>query len=340
MVNMDNQLVNAVVNLAIAESNTALTNTMRKVKIESILDFMPNGTANLLRENASFLKEQGIDISNPKDMIECAVKVIFSQFDILSNQISKVQESLLGDRISEIQSAKKFYNDYIFTSNKNIEFIEQLKELINHSDDEIVEAIKKNQFSTIEKKYKTNQEDERYYLKQVIECTTHGINQLQNSFETDIKTILDMPTTHVGIKSAFPFLCKFTKEKISKVRDIDESNHRCKKAISYIEQGYRLQLLATINLHGNNSEEYIQSIIDNFNSFLKNKVMNGNNLMKIHGYDDKPKEEFWITQPQRMLNDMSGFKKSLSISKTLNKAIEDEEEEFYEYEDYDNIEIL
>lgn len=61
--------------------------------------------------------------------------------------------------------------------------------------------------------------------------------------------------------------------------------------------------------------------------------MSDNNLMKIHGYDDNPKEEFWITQPQRMLDDMSGFKESLSIGRTLNQAIDEDE-------DYDDIEIL
>lgn len=303
MSTLNNKLINSVINLGIAESNTQLANTDKKIKVNNILDFMPQETATLLRENKDFLKENGIDITNPKDMIMCAVKVIFSQFDLLSKQISGVQDSLLGDRIAEIQTAQNYYKTY-------------------------------------EIAHKNNENREEYYLQQVEEKTNSGITKLQNSFLNDIRTILDMPDKNIAIKSTFPFLCKFTGEKISKVKDIDASNHRCKQTLAYIEQGYKLQLLVTMKLHGDNSSEYIENILENFNNFLKNNVMSGKNLKKIHGYDDEPEKEFWLTEPQRMLEDINNFKDSSNIGKELATAIEENQEGFYEDEDYENITIM
>lgn len=305
MSTLNNKLINSVINLGVAESNTPLANTDKKIKVNNILDFMPQETATILRENKDFLKEYGIDITNPNDMIMCAVQVIFSQFDLLSNQISGIQDSLLGDRIAKIQSAQDFYNQY-----------------------------------EISHKCTENLKNETKYLEKVIEYTNLGINELQNSFIKDIRTILDMPDEGIFIKSMFPFLCKFTGEKISKVETIDASNHRCKQTLAYIEQGYKLKILVTIKLYGSNSSEYIENIIKNFNNFLKNQVMSGNNLRKIHGYDDEPEKEFWLTEPQRMLEDINNFKDSSNIGKELATAIEKNQKEFYEDEDYENITIM
>lgn len=339
MPTLDNELINSVINLGIAESNTQLANTEKKIKVNNILDFMPQETATLLRENKDFLKKNGIDINNPNDMIRCAVQVMLSQFDLLSNQISGVQNSMLGDRIAEIQTAQDYYKVYEIAHKNNNKIIIDLKELIS-TEEKIIQAIKDNKFSTIEKKYHDNLENEKYYLQQVEENTNSGINRLQNSFSNDIETILKMPDTKIAIKSAFPFICKFTGEKVSKVKDIDASNHRCKQTLAYIEQGYKLKLLVTMKLHGDNSSEYIENILEDFNKFLKNQVMSGKNLRKIHGYDDEPEKEFWLTEPQRMLEDINNFKDSSNIGKELATAIEENQEEFYEDEDYENITIM
>lgn len=339
MSTLNNKLINSVINLGIAESNTQLANTDKKIKVNNILDFMPQETATILRENKDFLKKNGIDITNPKDMIMCTVQVIFSQFDLLSKQISDVQNSLLGDRIAEIQTAQNYYKTYEIAHKNNNKIIIDLKELIS-TEEKIIQAIKDNKFSTIEKKYHDNLENEKRYLQQVEENTNSGINKLQNSFLNDIDIILKMPDKKIAIKSTFPFICKFTGEKVSKVKDIDASNHRCKQTLDYIEQGYKLKLLVTMKLHEDNSSEYIENILEDFNNFLKNQVMSGNNLRKIHGYDDEPEKEFWLTEPQRMLEDINNFKDSSNIGKELATAIEENQEEFYEDEDYENITIM
>lgn len=340
MPTLDNKLINSVINLSIAVSNTQLANTDKKINVNKTLNFMPQEMATILRENKDFLKKNGIDITNPKDMIKCAVQVIFSQFYLLSNQISGVQNSLLGDRIAEIQTAQDYYKTYeIAHKNNNNKIIIDLKELIS-TEEKIIQAIKDNKFSTIEKKYHDNLENEKYYLQQVEENTNSGINRLQNSFSNDIETILKMPDIKIAIKTMFPFICKFTGEKVSKVEKIDASNHRCKQTLAYIEQGYKLKLLVTMKLHGDNSSEYIENILEDFNNFLKNQVMSGKNLRKIHGYDDEPEKEFWLTEPQRMLEDINNFKDSSNIGKELATAIEENQEEFYEDEDYENITIM
>ena len=335
---IDNKLINSIIKLGIAESNTQLTNMDKKIRLNNILNFMPPETATILRENEDFLKENGIDITNPKDMIMCTIKIMFSELDLLSNQISGIQDSLLGDRIAEIQSAKDFYDKYENSHKRNNKIISEFKELVL-SEKEIIQSIKDKKFSNIERKYNENLKDERDYLLTVLKDTTSGINRLQNSFSNDIKVILDMPTEKVAIKSMFPFLCKFTGEKVSKVEVIDASNHRCKQTLAYIEQGYKLQILVTINLYGDDAREDIENIIKKYNTFLEKEVMCGNNIKKIHEYDDDTKE-FWLTEPKRMLEDINSFTESLNISEEISMAIDENQEEFYEDEDYENVIII
>lgn len=334
---INNKLINSIIELGIVESNTQLTNMDKKIKLNNILNFMPPETATILRENKDFLKENGIDITNPKDMIMCTINIMFSELDLLSKQISGIQDSLLGDRIAEIQSAKDFYKRYENSHKRNNKIISEFKELIL-SEKEIIQSIKDKKFSNIERKYNENLKDEKNYLLKVLEDTTSGINRLQNSFSNDIKVILDMPTEKVAIKSLFPFLCKFTGEKVSKVEVIDASNRRCKQTLAYIEQGYKLQILVTINLE-DDAKQDIEDIIKKYNTFLENEVMYGNNLKKIHEYDDDTKE-FWLTEPKRMLEDINSFTESLNISEEISMAIDENQEEFYEDEDYENVTII